>query len=30
MTSLVLGQYREGRLMYKGHVTLGVGGEAFQ
>lgn len=30
MTSLVLGQYREGRLVYKGHVTLGVGGEAFQ
>lgn len=30
MTSLVLGQYREGQLVYKGHVTLGVGGEAFQ
>ena len=30
MTSLVLGQYREGQLIYKGHVTLGVGGEAFQ
>lgn len=29
MTSLVLGQYRDGRLEYKGHVTLGVGGEAF-
>lgn len=29
MTSLVLGQYREGRLVYKGHVTLGVGGESF-
>ena len=29
MTSLVLGQYREGRLVCKGHVTLGVGGEAF-
>ena len=30
MTSLVLGQYQEGKLVYKGHVTLGVGGEAFQ
>lgn len=30
MTSLVLGQYREGRLVYKGRVTLGVGEEAFQ
>ena len=30
MTSLVLGQYREGQLIYKGHVTLGVGGEAYQ
>ena len=29
MTSIVLGQYRQGRLVYKGHVTLGVGGEAF-
>lgn len=29
MISLILGQYREGRLVYKGHVTLGVGGEAF-
>ena len=24
MTSLVLGQYDAGRLIYKGHVTLGV------
>lgn len=24
MTSLVLGQYREGKLEYEGHVTLGV------
>lgn len=30
MTSLVLGQYWEGQLVYKGHVTLGVGGEAYQ
>ena len=29
MTSIVLGQYREQKLMYKGHVTLGVSGEAF-
>lgn len=29
MTSIVLGQYREGKLVYKGHVTLGVGGDAF-
>lgn len=29
MTSLVLGQYREGRLVYQGHVTLGVGGDSF-
>lgn len=29
MTSLVLGQYGEGKLKYKGHVTLGVGGEGF-
>lgn len=29
MTSIVLGQYRDGELIYKGHVTLGVGGEAF-
>ncbi len=29
MTSIVLGQYAEGKLKYKGHVTLGVGGEGF-
>ena len=29
MTSIVLGQYADGRLTYKGHVTLGVGGEGF-
>lgn len=29
MTSIVLGQYRDGVLVYKGHVTLGVGGKAF-
>jgi bifunctional non-homologous end joining protein LigD len=28
MVSVILGQYREGRLTYKGHVTLGVGGGA--
>lgn len=30
MTSIVLGQYRDGQLIYKGHVTLGVGGESFR
>ena len=30
MTSLVLGQYEGGKLNYKGHVTLGVGGEGFR
>jgi len=30
MTSVVLGQYKEKRLVYKGHVTLGVGGFDFQ
>lgn len=30
MTSIVLGQYRDRQLVYKGHVTLGVGGDAFQ
>lgn len=30
MTSIVLGQYRDGALIYKGHVTLGVGGESFR
>ena len=29
MTSIVLGQYRGQKLMYKGHVTLGVSGESF-
>ena len=29
MTSIVLGQYDDGTLVYKGHVTLGVGGAAF-
>ncbi len=30
MTSIVLGEYRDGQLLYKGHVTLGVGGENFR
>ena len=30
MTSVVLGQFRAGELIYKGHVTLGVGGDAFR
>mgnify|MGYP002508356006 CR=1 FL=1 len=29
LTSIVLGQYREKKLVYKGHVPLGVSGEAF-
>lgn len=29
MISIILGQYRENALVYKGHVTLGVGGAAF-
>lgn len=29
MNSIILGQYNNGRLVYKGHVTLGVGGEPF-
>lgn len=29
VVSLVLGQYRRRKLIYKGHVTLGVGKEAF-
>ena len=29
MTSILLGQYVRGALTYKGHVTLGVGGESF-
>lgn len=30
ITSIVLGQYADGKLKYKGHVTLGVGGEGFR
>lgn len=30
MTSIVLGQYRDGHLEYKGHVSLGIRGEVFQ
>ncbi|MBQ7898754.1 MAG: hypothetical protein IJ307_02770 [Bacteroidales bacterium] len=30
MTSIILGQYRGAQLIYKGHVTLGVGGDSFQ
>ncbi|WP_418427895.1 DNA ligase [Anaerotruncus massiliensis (ex Liu et al. 2021)] len=30
MTSIVLGQYDGAALVYKGHVTLGVSGEAFR
>lgn len=30
MISVVLGQYRDNELVYKGHVTLGVGGKPFQ
>ena len=30
MTSIVLGQYLGNILVYKGHVTLGVGGKAFE
>ena len=29
LISIVLGQYRAQKLVYKGHVTLGVGGETF-
>ena len=29
MTSIVLGQYRGNTLIYKGHVTIGVSGQAF-
>lgn len=29
MTSLILGQYRDGMLRYKGHVTLGVSGSNY-
>lgn len=30
VTSLVLGQYRDELLIYKGHVTMGVSGEGFR
>ncbi|MCM1529715.1 MAG: hypothetical protein NC093_06945 [Alistipes sp.] len=30
MNSVILGQYRKNRLVYKGHVTLGVGGDPFR
>ncbi len=30
MNSIILGQYRNDALIYKGHVTLGVGGEPFK
>lgn len=30
MTSIILGQYKDGELVYKGHVTMGVCGEPFQ
>ncbi len=30
MNSFILGQYRDGTLVYKGHVTLGVSGESFR
>lgn len=30
MISIVLGQYNNDRLIYKGHVTLGVGGDNFR
>lgn len=30
MNSIILGQYQNGQLVYKGHVTLGVGGEPFR
>lgn len=30
MTSIVLGQYRNNQLIYKGHVSLGISGEVFQ
>lgn len=30
MNSIIIGQYSNGRLVYKGHVTLGVGGEPFR
>ena len=27
MTNIVLGEYKNDKLVYKGHVTLGVGGK---
>lgn len=30
MNSIILGQYKKNQLIYKGHVTLGVGGEPFR
>ena len=30
MNSIILGQYKNNQLIYKGHVTLGVGGEPFR
>lgn len=30
ITSIVLGQYRENQLIYKGHVTMGVSGDSFR
>ena len=30
MNSIIFGQYRANELIYKGHVTLGVGGEPFR
>ena len=30
MTSIVLGQFQNGALVYQGHVTLGVSGESFR
>ena len=29
MSNLVLGQYRDGALVYQGYMTLGVGGKPF-
>lgn len=30
MNSIILGKYQNGQIVYKGHVTLGVGGESFR
>ena len=30
MNSIILGQYKNNQIIYKGHVTLGVGGEPFR